>query len=60
MDKPNWGQGIGSEWKCHMDGLVQHITKNGDVVSLLTCFQALAAANLGGCHQFRIIAARLA
>jgi hypothetical protein len=31
-----------------------------DVVSLLTFIQASAALNLGGCHQFRIIAARLA
>jgi hypothetical protein len=25
MDKLNCGQGIGSEWKFHRDGLVQHL-----------------------------------
>ena len=38
MDRLNCGQGIVSEWKCHRDWLVRHITKNGDVVSLLTFF----------------------
>jgi hypothetical protein len=29
MDKLNCGQGIGSEWKCHGDGLMQHFGSRG-------------------------------